>query len=118
MLAAASQRKGDAMPENDELMVWSSMLDNKFTVQVARAAPYRGELTITDGEKTPHREPVGLSFDALFGPDVADVAEWQEIAIAFVEQTSAVVTSKRAASHIERGARRQRFTGKEKHEPK
>ena len=33
-----------------------------------------------------HREDVLLSFDALFGPDVADVASWQESAIAFVDK--------------------------------
>jgi len=38
-------------------------------------------LTIADGANVLHREPVGLSFDALFGPDVADLASWQKIAI-------------------------------------
>ena len=74
------------MPTDDELIVWSSMLDNKFTVEVTRTAPYRGELTIRNGEETLYREPVGLSFDALFGPDVSDVAEWQAIAISFVDK--------------------------------
>jgi hypothetical protein len=32
------------------------------------------------------RRPVTLSFDALFGPDVADVAEWQAIAMEIVDK--------------------------------
>lgn len=33
-----------------------------------------------------HREDVFLSFDALFGPDAADVASRQESAITFVDK--------------------------------
>lgn len=74
------------MPRNDELIVWSSMLDDKYTVAVTRTAPFRGELTIAEGEQVLHRESVGLSFDAPFGPDIADVAEWQELAISFIDK--------------------------------
>jgi hypothetical protein len=74
------------MSTDDELIVWPSKLDNKYTVEVTRTEPYRGELTIADGSTVLHREPVGLSFDALFGSDVVDVAEWQEIATAFVDK--------------------------------
>lgn len=74
------------MPAEDELIVWSSMLDGKFTVKVTRIAPYRGELTIAEGNHVLHREDVLLSFDALFGPDVADLASWQEAAITFVDK--------------------------------
>jgi hypothetical protein len=74
------------MYADDELIVWSSKLDNKYTVEVTRTELYHGELTIADGATVLHREPVCLSFDALFGPDVADVAEWQEIAIAFIDK--------------------------------
>ena len=62
------------------------MLDGKYTIKVTRTAPYRGELTIASGAKVIHSERVGLSFDALFGPDVSDVAERQEIAVAFVDK--------------------------------
>jgi len=73
------------MPKDVDLIVWSSTLDGRYAIKVTRLAPYRGELTITEGTTVLHREPVGLSFDALFGPDVADVASWQEIAIKFVD---------------------------------
>jgi hypothetical protein len=39
---------------NDE-QVWTSTLDGRFTVTVNRTAPYRGELTITEGDKVLHR---------------------------------------------------------------
>jgi hypothetical protein len=70
--------------ENDH-MVWSSLFDGKYTVKVTRTAPYRGELTVAAGTTVLHRKSVGLSYDALFGPDVTDVASWQEIAIKVVD---------------------------------
>jgi len=74
------------MPTEDDLIVWSSTLDNKYTVTVTRFAPYRGELTNADGDNVLHRKAVLLSFNALFGPDVADVATWQEAAMTFVDK--------------------------------
>ncbi len=70
----------------DESIVWSSVLDNKYTVKVTRTAPYRGELAIVDGAIMLDRRPVTLSFDALFGPDVADMAEWHAIAMEIVDK--------------------------------
>jgi hypothetical protein len=32
-----------------------------------------------------HRQLVGLMYDAVFGPDVADVSAWKQIAIEFVD---------------------------------
>jgi hypothetical protein len=69
-----------------EGVVWTSTLDNRFRVTVTRTAPYRGELVITSNGEVLHRAEVGLMYDALFGPDVTDVAEWQETAIAFVDE--------------------------------
>jgi hypothetical protein len=74
------------MPTEDELIVWSSTLDGKYTVKVIRTALYRGELSIADGATVLHRESVTLSYDALFGPDMDDVASWHEAAIAFVDK--------------------------------
>lgn len=74
------------LTEDDDLTVWSSMLDHRYTVKVTRIAPYHGELTIAEGNNVLHREDVLLSFDALFGPDVTDVASWQEVALAFVDK--------------------------------
>lgn len=70
------------MPED---VVWRSLLDKRYTVRVIRTGPYRGELSICDGEQLLHRQNVGLSYDALFGPDAGDVAEWRHLAVAFVD---------------------------------
>lgn len=72
------------MPD-DEHLVWTSLLDGRYTVAVRRIRPYHGELTITEGDRVQLREEVGLSFDALFGPDVSDVAAWQRVALRFVD---------------------------------
>ncbi len=69
----------------DELIVWTSTLDRKYTIAVTRTELYHGELTIAEGTTLLHRQPVFLAFDALFGPDETDVAEWQDIALAFVD---------------------------------
>ena len=73
------------MPTNDELIVWSSTLDKKYIIAVTRTELFHGVLTISEGATLLHREPVFLTFDALFGPDVTDVAEWQDIALEFVD---------------------------------
>jgi hypothetical protein len=65
--------------------VWTSMLDDKYTVTVVRESPYRGILTITEGEQVLYRESVGLMYDAQFGPDVDDVASWQDIAVRVID---------------------------------
>jgi hypothetical protein len=42
-------------------------------------------LTILDGTALTHRQKVTLMYGALFGPDVDDVAAWQEIATTVVD---------------------------------
>lgn len=73
------------MSTEDDLTVWSSMLDGKYAIKVIRTAPYRGELTVAAGTEILHRQPVGLTFDALFGPDWGDVQSWQAAATEFVD---------------------------------
>jgi hypothetical protein len=65
-------------------VVWTSTLDKKYEVTVTRSDDYHGELTISEGGQVLHRESVGLSYGAIFGPDVANVADWQRIAVGFV----------------------------------
>ncbi len=66
-------------------IVWTSTLDGKYVLTITRIDDYLGELTISEGDQLLHREVVGLSYGAIFGPDVADVAEWQRIAVEFVD---------------------------------
>lgn len=65
---------------------WSSLLDKRYVICVNRTRPYRGELTISDAGQLLHREPVSLSYDARFGPDIDDIAYWQQLAVAFVDR--------------------------------
>lgn len=69
-----------------EEIIWQSMLDDRYLVKVTRTGLYRAELTIGDGDVVLHRQDVILMYDALFGPDIDDVATWQDIAIAFVDR--------------------------------
>jgi hypothetical protein len=55
------------------------MLDGRYTVAINRIGSYRGELTLLDGTALIHRQEFTLMYDAIFGPDVDDVATWQEV---------------------------------------
>jgi hypothetical protein len=66
-------------------VVWTSTLDGKYEVTVTRINDYLGELAISEADIVHHREIVGLSYGATFGPDVADVSEWQRIAVEFAD---------------------------------
>jgi hypothetical protein len=66
-------------------VVWTSTLDGRYEVTVTRTDDYHGELTISEGNQVRHRESVGLSYGAIFGPDVTDVADWRRIAVEFVD---------------------------------
>ena len=72
------------MPKDDDLLVWSAMFDDKYSIKVTRTSPHRGELTVSEGEQVLYRELVDLSFDAPSGPDIDDVVAWHEMAIRFV----------------------------------
>jgi len=74
------------MPEEDELIVWSSRLDGKYEVKVIWIAPNRGELSIADDTTVLHLEPVSVSSRSEFGLGVGEIAAWQEAAIAFVDK--------------------------------
>jgi hypothetical protein len=68
-----------------EDVIWESLLDDRYKVMVTRTGPYRGEWSIRFGDQVLDRQNVGLSYGALFGPDVDDVADWQQRAIQFID---------------------------------
>lgn len=39
------------MPTEDDLTIWSSMLDGKYMVKVKKIEPYRGGLTIAEATR-------------------------------------------------------------------
>lgn len=77
--------KEPAAEQKPEEIIWTSILDSRYTVTVNRLELYRGELTIRDGNRLIHTEKVGLMYGAQFGPDADDVATWEEIALKVVD---------------------------------
>lgn len=67
--------------KEERQIVWENKLDDRYDCKVERIAAYDGELVMMEGETEILRQPVTLSYQALFGPDVADVALWQQILI-------------------------------------
>lgn len=69
-------------------IVWGATVDSEtWKAQVVRTGDYTGTLEVyrmADDEKV-FSQDVSLSYQALFGPDMGDVAEWQEIAINFID---------------------------------
>lgn len=94
----ASQRFID---NDDPLLVWQGMLDNRYQIEVHRqeSATYKGILYIFDmqevlsgtEEQVKMMPPVllerevTLSYNAQFGPDNEDVLTWQDWAVEFVD---------------------------------
>ena len=69
-------------------LVWRSKLDDKFLIEVHRTDNYSGTLYIFDHDKNDlgiASWDVMLSYGAMFGPDVADVEEWQKGVAVFID---------------------------------
>jgi len=65
--------------------VWEARMDERYTCVVVRTGQSTGTLIIKDGDLLLHEQEVVLSWGAEFGPDVADVAYWQDICIAKID---------------------------------
>jgi hypothetical protein len=72
-----------------EDIIWESTLDSRYRVVVIRTGHYQGEWSLHDGEQLLDRQNVGLSYGALFGSAVDDVADWQQRAIRFIDGLNA-----------------------------
>ena len=69
-------------------IVWNSKLDERYLIEVRRTGELTATLLIFDHENDDEELisfDVGLLYGAPFGPDVADVAEWQEKILDFVD---------------------------------
>lgn len=76
------------MGDEEDSVVWENSVDQGiWAVKVVRIAPYQGKLTVTHValDKMILETEVGLAYDAVFGPDVADVAMWQESCIEAID---------------------------------
>lgn len=68
--------------------VWENTVDGGvWKVQVERTGDYTGVLTVVraSDDKEILREDVGLAYRAVFGPDVDDVAQWQDRCIEVID---------------------------------
>ena len=67
--------------------IWESQLDDRYDCRVTRINEAHGLLTVTDTEnqKTLLSNEVTLSYGAAWGPDVDDVADWQERCVQAVD---------------------------------
>lgn len=69
------------------MIIWEAKLDDLYDCKVTQTDDYLGQLTMIDpfDRKLIDRE-VQLTFGARFGPDVADVAYWEELCVAALEK--------------------------------
>jgi len=68
--------------------IWESELDGKFSCFVVRINKRGGNLRVVEtatGRELLNQD-VGLMYGAQFGPDVGDVAKWQDICTAVVDR--------------------------------
>ena len=67
--------------------VWEARLDNKYHCTVTRLSERTGELKIVNEENKQVllQKEVNLAFGALFGPDIDDVLDWEQMCINAVD---------------------------------
>ena len=71
-------------------IVWESKLDEIYSCKVIRQSGYIGLLTVKNikTEEFLLEKEVSLMFGSIFGADVDDVAEWQDLCIDAVDRNS------------------------------
>ena len=70
-------------------LVWWTRLDGRWQIEVHHTSDYAGVLCVFDTQNDLHclaQQEVSISYSAPFGPDVADVADWQAIALELVDR--------------------------------
>jgi hypothetical protein len=78
----------DVIPNYEAGVVWLAKLDSRFLCEVVRTEGYEGKLCVFDNERglqCVFEEKVGLSYNAQFGPDVADTALWEDMVLNYVD---------------------------------
>lgn len=76
-------------------VIWWNRLDGRYQIEVRRTeadAPFPGWLCIFDhssGDKLVFEQGVNLIAGAIFGPDVSDVALWQQMALDYADRAAA-----------------------------
>lgn len=76
------------METDDKFVIWDVTVDNKtWLVRVLDDGYYRGKLQIirVETDELIYEESVGLSYGAVFGPDIADVEEWMRKSLEIID---------------------------------
>lgn len=66
-------------------ILWEAKLDDTYQCKTERTSESTGILKIEQDGNILFEKAVTLSYRALFGPDIADVYEWEQICIDFVD---------------------------------
>jgi hypothetical protein len=72
----------------DSSLIWVAILDRRFKCEVQRTGTRQANLFIFDSKNNDnmiYESRVPLSYDAKFGPDISDVAEWQDMCAKVVD---------------------------------
>jgi hypothetical protein len=79
-----TNKDGDLDDDGD--VVWKQTVDDgEYQCSVTRVDGYLGELKIVNDGVVIHHEQVGMAYGAVFGPDMDDVATWQERCIFVID---------------------------------
>jgi hypothetical protein len=76
----------------EEDVIWENTVDGGvWGCKVTRVTDYQGELEVWNvaSNDVILSERVGLAYDAIFGPDVSDVAQWMEQTLAAIDAQEA-----------------------------
>ncbi|OGY65837.1 MAG: hypothetical protein A3A16_02105 [Candidatus Harrisonbacteria bacterium RIFCSPLOWO2_01_FULL_44_18] len=79
----------DSEDANHPKLIWRNKIDKRFLIEVRRAGNYSAKLFIFDHQKNDRPIAcwrVSLAYGAMFGPEVADVNEWQEKVVNFIDK--------------------------------
>ena len=73
---------------SDTEIIWESILDNQYTCKVERVDESTGCLVVRDNVNAflILEQTVALSYGAMYGPDLGDVAHWQDLCIEAIDE--------------------------------
>lgn len=68
------------------MIIWEEKLDDLYICKVTRIGEHRGKLTMIDPfDRILLEQDVGLLYGAIFGPDIEDIAYWQDLCIGVID---------------------------------
>ncbi len=70
-------------------VLWSAILDRRYKCELQRIEAYKGDLLAFDSQNNDvliYEIKVPISYDGRLGPDIIDVASWQELLIEKIDE--------------------------------